>query len=353
MRRILIATTIFAAACGKKSIPATPEIKASVAQARLRISSASTNTQAIIGLQSLGSTLAGAVSSGSLASVDLTTGLSDPASLAMVALAPPQAGFIQDLRLPEAGVSALAIPVLGCLRSGPGGPTLDAAGQSGCGAADHLEVTFDTGDRMNITWSEASTSFDLAVSVVAGSWSGTDLRYTGASNSSGVAVTAVGAMKYANAGGAVQVDADFDLTYAVSGSQSATDAVVGVSVNGTATDRLALVRANERWTLNVQTSSKSGSETLIVDWIGTVGVDLLQADGSTKDHSVAFDLNLHGLSQASGVNAAVTWSVLGDLQYDAAQVGTLVIRDNLLSVHWTDGAEEPFDPSVLFGSFVV
>ncbi|HYS08326.1 MAG TPA: hypothetical protein VEP66_06265 [Myxococcales bacterium] len=351
MRRILIATTILAAACGKKSIPATPEIKASVAQARLGLSSASTNTQAIVGLQSVASTLAGAVASGSLASVDLTAGLSDPASLAMVALAPPQAGFAQDLRLPETGVSALAVPVLGCLRSGPGGPTLDAAGQSGCGAADHLEVTFDTGDRMNITWSEASTSFDLAVSVVAGSWSGTDLRYTGASNSSGVAVTAVGAMKYAKSGGPVQVDADFDLTYAVSGSQSATDAVIGVSVNGTATDRLALVRANERWTLNVQTNS--GGETLIMDWIGTVGVELLQADGSTKDHSIAFNLNLHGLSQASGANAAVTWSVLGDLQYDAAQVGTLVIRNNLLSVHWTDGAEDPFDVSVLFGSFAV
>ena len=54
MRRILVAATIAAAACGSKpTIMATPEIKATASQAQLGMSSASTNTQASIGLQSI------------------------------------------------------------------------------------------------------------------------------------------------------------------------------------------------------------------------------------------------------------------------------------------------------------
>src|SRR5262249_45418432 len=178
MRRILIAATILATACSKKSIPATPEIKASVTQARLGISSASTNTQAMIALQSLGSSVAGAVSSGNVATVDLTAGLPDPTTLAAAAMLPPASSFSQELTV-ATPVASAAAPVVGCLKTGPGGPTLDGPGQSGCTAADHLEVTYDNGDQLNVTWSEASASFDLAISVAAGPWTGTSLQYTG------------------------------------------------------------------------------------------------------------------------------------------------------------------------------
>ena len=83
MRRILVAAAIAAAACGSKpTIMATPEIKATASQAQLGMSSASTNTQASIGLQSIGSSLGDAAASGSVSTVDLTTGLPDPAQMA-------------------------------------------------------------------------------------------------------------------------------------------------------------------------------------------------------------------------------------------------------------------------------
>jgi len=351
MRRILIAATILSGACGKKSILATPEIKASVSQARLGISSASTNTKAIIAMQSLGSTVAGSVSSGSVATVDLTAGLPDPGTLATSALMPPAAGFSQDLQLADPVASGAAL-VVGCLKTGLGGsPTLALPGQSGCSAADHLEVTYDSGDKLNITWVDAGASFDLAIAVAAGPWTGTNLRYAGSASSSGASVSVNGTMQYAKAGSAGRVDADVNLTYVVTGSQSATDANIGLSVNGTTTDRVALVRANERWSLNLKTSSSGQGETLSIDWNGSVGIDLLKADGNTKDHSVGFNVNLHMVQ--STATAGVTCTAGGEVDYDGSVVGNPISRNDQLIIHWTDGAEEPFDPAVLFGSFAV
>ena len=91
MRRILAAATILAAACGGKStIQATPEIKATATQASQGMSSTSTSTQASIGLQVLGSSVADTLTTGSVATLDLSVGLSDPNSLAAGATAPPE-----------------------------------------------------------------------------------------------------------------------------------------------------------------------------------------------------------------------------------------------------------------------
>jgi hypothetical protein len=353
MRRVLIAAAILAAACGKRSIPASPAIKAGVAQAQSGLRSTCINTQAIIALQSLGSSVAGAVSSANLATVDLATGLPDPASLAFAALVPAGSPPMDQL-LADSRAAAVLAPVAGCLRTGPGGsPTLDPAGQAGCSAADHLEVTYDGGDKLNISWREASASFDLALAVVAGPWAGTSLHYSGAAGSSGASVTVAGAMKFSKAGDATRVDTDFSLTYVVTGSQSATGAIIGISVTGTATDHIALARSNQRWRLSVQTSTSGQVETCALDWNGSVSVDLLKADGMTRDHSVAFNLKLGGAGQSSGATASLTWSATGDVEYDSFVVGSLVTRTNQLQLRWTDGAEDPFDAAVLFGSFAV
>jgi hypothetical protein len=353
MRRILIAATVLFAACGgKKTVPATAEIKASATQAQLGMSSASTNTQATIGLQSIGSSVADAVASGSAATVDLGTGLGDPGSLAAVAMVPPPGTLSQNLRAsdPFASVATMAV---GCLqRDAAQTPTLYSTGQGGCTASDHLEVTYDNGDKVNITWSESDTSFDLLLAVVAGPWNGTNLHYAGSGNLYGATVTVSGAMKYAKAGNPVHVDADFNLSYAVTGSQTTDGANIGISVNGTATDHIALVRANEHWNLNMQTSA-GPPETVVMDWSGGIGVDLLKADGKTTDHSVAFNVNMHVVSQSSGQSGSVTWSAAGDVDYDGAVAGNLVSKNNQLYIDWNDGTEVSFDPAVLFGSFGV
>ena len=58
MRRILIAATILAAGCGgKRTIPATPEIKAAAMQAQLGANASGSNTQTSLALQSLGASI--------------------------------------------------------------------------------------------------------------------------------------------------------------------------------------------------------------------------------------------------------------------------------------------------------
>ena len=127
MRRILVAASIAAAACGSKpTIMATPEIKATASQAQLGMSSASTNTQASIGLQSIGSSVGDAVNSGTVSSMDLSTGLQDPNQIAAAAMAPGAVGVQQALRL-GGGSTAATIPA-GCIRRENGTPTLVAAG---------------------------------------------------------------------------------------------------------------------------------------------------------------------------------------------------------------------------------
>src|SRR6266446_4258907 len=138
MRRILVAATIAAAACGGKStILATAAIKASATQAQSGMSSASTNTQASIGLQTIGSDVGGAAASGSVSTVDLSTGLPDPVQLAAAAVAPSSGTVHQALHLSGTSNAATTIPV-GCLRRDPGtgSPTLVAPGP-GCAAATY------------------------------------------------------------------------------------------------------------------------------------------------------------------------------------------------------------------------
>ena len=88
MRRILIAATILAAACGgKRTIPATPEIKAAATQAQLGANASGSNTQTSLALQSLGASIGDAAAAGDVSTVDLT-GLPAPVALAARATSP-------------------------------------------------------------------------------------------------------------------------------------------------------------------------------------------------------------------------------------------------------------------------
>ncbi len=350
MRRILIAGTILTAACGgKRTVAATAEIKASATQAQQGMSAGSTDTQAAIGLQSIGSSVADAVVSGSPSTVDLSTGLGDPGSLATVSMVAPPATLSQNLRATDPGANT-SVAAVGCLKRGPGQtPTLYAVGDSGCTASDHLEVTYDNGDEVEIGWSETETSFDLVIVAVAGPWSGTNLHYAGSATLTGANVTVTGTMKYAKTGNPVQVDVDFNLAYGVSGSQTTNGGTIVICVNGTTTDRIALSRVVEHWSVTLQTSTSAQTGTVALDWNGGIRLEMLKADGNTTDHSVAFDLNLHAVSQAG----SATWSAGGDVEYDGGVAGNLDAKNNQLYIGWNDGTEVAFDPAALFGSFGV
>jgi hypothetical protein len=354
MRRIVIAATILAAACGgKRTIPATPEIKASVTQADLGMSSSTANTQATIGLQSIGAGVADAASTGTVSSIDMT-GLPEPTVLATAAVSASPSTVRQGLRSPGAGATAASTSPVGCIRRDPGTgtPQLIAPGTD-CTAADHLEIDYDNGDRASVTWTGSDTSFDLRIVVTAGAWTGTNLHYQGQADISSVTVQVDGAMKYSNSGSPVHVDADFQITYRISGSQTATGFAANMSVGGTATDHIALVRARQNWSLTVQSSTSGQTEQVTVDWNGSVGIDLLKADGVTTDHSVAFNLHLHATSDSAPGTVTVTYSAGGDIEWDGAVVGNVVTKDNQLYIEWTDGTEDTFDPSELFGSYGV
>jgi hypothetical protein len=349
MRRILVATTILAAACGGKStIMATAEIKASATQAQSGMGSASTNTQASIGLQGIGSDVGGAAAAGDVSTVDLSTGLPDPAQLAAAALAPSSGSVHQALRLPGTSNAATTIPV-GCVRRDPGtsSPTLVAPGPQ-CAADTYLEVDYDNGDVVKVTWSETTTSFSLKFEVIAGPWKDTNLQYSGNLNGNSATVSVTGAMQFSRTGSVVHVDADFNVTYAVSFSQSSNGTTVNISVNGTATDHIALVRAREQFGLSMQDATSGQTTTTTVNWNGSVGVDLLKADGVTIDHSVTFNVNATVTTQSSGTGSgSATWSLNGHVEYDGAVAGNLVTKNNQVYIDWTDSTEEAFDPSVL------
>ena len=353
MRRILVAAAIAAAACGSKpTIMATPEIKATASQAQLGMSSASTNTQASIGLQSIGSSVGDAAASGDVSTVDLSTGLPDPDVMAAAALAPGAGGAQQALRLGGSSKSA-TIPT-GCLQRGPGGtPQLVAAGSGNCdpGATTYLLVEYQTGDQVKVTWTDNTTSFDLKIEVTAGPWMGTNLHYTGnVTGSSSASVSVSGAMKFSRSGSVVHVDADFNINYAVSVSLGSNSTTVNINVNGTATDHIGLVRANEHWGLSMQDSTNGTTDTSVIHWNGGVGVDILKQDGVTTDHSVAFNLNVNVTTTTSGTGTGTaTWSAGGDVEYDGAVAGNIVSKNNQLYVDWTDGTEDTFDPSALLG----
>jgi hypothetical protein len=352
MRRIAIAATILAAACGgKNTIPATPEIKASVTQAELGMSSSSSNTQATIGLQSVGASVADAASTGDVSTVDMT-GLSDPASLSAAAVRAAPSTVQQSLRSPSAGGTQASTSPVGCIQRNPSTstPELIPAGTGGCTAADHLEIIYDNGDKVNVTWTGSDTSFDLRIVVVEGPWTGTNLHYQGQGNISSVTVHVDGAMKYSKSGSVVHVDADFNATYQLSGTQTASGFSATMSVNGTATDHIALVRAHQGWSLTVQTSTSGQTEHVTLDWNGSIGIDLLQADGVTTDHAVAFNLNVHVTSDSAPGSVTVTYSAGGDVDWDGAIVGNVVAKNDQLYVEWTDGTESSFDPSALIGS---
>jgi len=151
MRRILIAATILAAACGgKRTIPATPEIKAAATQAQLGANASGSNRQTSLALQSLGASIGDAAAAGDVSTVDLT-GLPAPVALAARATSPSnRAAGLASRRSPtRATTSPAAHPA----RPGTGAPQFTPTGSGTCTASGHLEVYYDNGDQVNISWS--------------------------------------------------------------------------------------------------------------------------------------------------------------------------------------------------------
>ena len=343
MRRILIAATILAAACGgKRTIPATPEIKAAATQAQLGANASGSDTQASLALQSLGASIGDAASAGDVSSVDLT-GLPAPAALAARATSP---STVQRALRSGTAPTQATTPPSGCIQRNPStlAPELIPSGTGTCTASGHLEIYYDNGDQVNITWSGDSTSFDLSIEVVAGPWTGTNLAFHGAGSAVGATVSVSGAMKFT--GAPRNIDADFALTFVASVNGSS----VSISVNGTVTDHLGLVRAVQGWSISTDSTVSGQTEHNTVDFHGTMEIDLLKADGHTTDHSVAFNLNLHVVTDSSPTLVSVFYSASGDVDWDGARVGDLFTKEKDIWVHWTDGTEEMLDLSGVVGA---
>ncbi len=338
MRRILIAATILAAGCGgKRTIPATPEIKAAAMQAQLGANASGSNTQASLGLQSLGASIGDAAAAGDVSTVDLT-GLPGPVALAARATSPST--VTQGLRSGAAPTQATT-PPSGCIQRDPGtmAPTLVPSGTGGCTASGHLEIYYDNGDQVNITWSGDSTTFDLSIQVVAGPWTGTQLVYHGTGSATAVTVTVSGAMKFT---GTRNIDADFALTFVAAVSGNASSSSVTISVNGTVTDHLEQVSVVQGWSISTTSSVSGQTEHATVDFNGTLQI-------VTTAHSVAFNLNLHAVTDTTPTLGNATYSASGDVEWDGAVVGNLFTKDKDIWVHWTDGTEEILDLSGVVG----
>src|SRR6267378_3297586 len=265
MRRILIAATILAAGCGgKRTIPATPEIKTAATQANLGANASTANTQATLGLESLGASIGDAAAAGNVSTVDLT-GL--PAPVALAARATSPSAVQQGLRSGAAPTRATT-PPSGCLQRNPStlAPELIPPGTGGCTASGHLEVHYDNGDQVNITWSGDSPTFT-------------------------------------------------------------------VSVSGTVTDHLAQVSAMQGWSISTASSVSGQTRHDTVDFNGTLQI-------VTTAHSVAFNLNLHVVTDTTPTTVSATYSATGDVEWDGAVVGTLSTQGKDIWVHWTDGTDE-------------
>ena len=338
MRRTLIAATILAAACGgKRTIPATAEIKAAAMQAQLGANASGANTHASLALQSLGASIGDAAALGDVSTVDLT-GLPDPVALAARATAPSTVQ--QGLRSGTAQTQ-VTTPPSGCIQRDPGSmtPQFIPAGTGSCTASGRLEVYYDNGDQVNITWSGDSTTFDLSIEVVAGPWMGTNLIFHGNGSATSATVTVSGAMKFT---GIRNIDADFAITFVAAVSGNASSSSVTISVNGTVTDHLAQVSAVQGWSISTTSSVSGQTEHATVDFNGTLQI-------VTTAHSVAFNLNMHVVTDTTPTTVSATYSASGDVDWDGATVGNLFTKDKDIWVHWTDGTEEILDLSGVVG----
>ncbi|HEY4730121.1 MAG TPA: hypothetical protein VIH41_03255, partial [Myxococcales bacterium] len=84
------------------------------------------------------------------------------------------------------------------------------------------------------------------------------------------------------------------------------------------------------------------TEHATVDFNGTLQI-------VTKAHSVAFNLDMHVVTDTTPTSANATYSASGDVEWDGAVVGNLFTKDKDIWVHWTDGTEEILDLSGVVG----
>ena len=349
MRRISVAALFASVACGgKPTVTATPEIKAGATKAQQSLGDASRNTQAAVGLQVI-TTMAAATVTGSNIGVDLR-GLPSPDGLSDAADGLPTAPPATRALRSSVRSSAATIPVSGCVRSDASGlPVWIQPGVDGCGAFDHLEFDYDDGEVVNLTYSAATDSFDLALTIVSGPWTGTHFRYAGSWDADTTEnVSADGTLAYSSP--SEVIDSDFSTAYKLLYSHTPTSDAATLTVNGTVTDQAAQVRATESWVMSAaaQSSAQFGSRET-VDWTGSMDIAPLAADGQAAAHSVRFD----GLTvKASWIGVgATTYSAGGGVEWDRALCGSMAAETVSVYVKWTDGTQSPFDPSALLGWF--
>jgi|tagenome__1003787_1003787.scaffolds.fasta_scaffold20928359_2 hypothetical protein len=355
MRKIrLIIAAIFVGGCsgGKKTVPATPEIKAGVAEAQADVFATDQSTYGSLGFRFLAGEIVDAVFNDQVASLDLFS-------------LPNSHGASQEFTSHLGGTGPTGSllpaplasgPVTGCIRSDAvsGTPQYVLAGADACTASDHLEITYDSGETMSITHS-AGLFFDLHVRVTSGSWAGTDLRYQGSNSFTSTtyaeSILMTGVTKYVDAFGSAPFDATFDVKVDLSAFEDPSRDGWNARLGGDVDNRIAGVHALLGWTeAYLRESNPTPTSTKRETSDMTIGsrIDLLRADGATVDHSVAFNVQSHTVDMKIAGPDLFTATATGDIQWDDAWVGTLSLKDLQTYTQWTDGAEEPFDVEALF-----
>jgi hypothetical protein len=238
--------------------------------------------------------------------------------------------------------------VTGCIKPDPTANNAGVyikAGDTGCDASDHLEIDYINGDQLDISYTGTSSSYDLKVTVPAGSWAGTSLDYaaTVLGGNSGVSIHATGGMKYQSA-----IDSAFDFSYQVSVTADSAGQGSALQTNGSSTDHLKSLHLAFRWTTTIQLDVHSQLSAL--DWAGNQEVELLKPDGSVQD-DVKWS-NVHVRAAYQGSPPAVSgFTASGDILWNGARAGSVVLKDpNDVVIRWTDGTDSAVDPLALFGS---
>lgn len=354
MRRIVVIA--LAVACGGSipSITATQQIKDGAGQAQQGLQSSNAALLSAAGLQNFAGGIVDNAANPS--GLDLSA-LPNSGSMVKRAAPPPRhgpMGAMAPLRSRSAAETSL---VTGCIKPDPANSNkgvMIKAGDPGCAAADHLEVDYVNGDQMNLVFTSASSSsYEIKVTMGAGSWSGTSLDYqvvASANNggNTGVSVHAAGAMRYGTA-----VSADFDFTYLVSVTADSSGQTSSLQATGTSTDHPSNARLTFNWTTAIGLDVHNQLSSL--SWDGSQQVDLLDGAGAVQNTVKFSGMQVRAalvLDPQSARGFDVTgYTAGGDVLWDGKRAGSVVAKDpEDVVIRWTDGTEAKIDPFALFGS---
>jgi hypothetical protein len=96
------------------------------------------------------------------------------------------------------------------------------------------------------------------------------------------------------------------------------------------------------WSISTTSSVSGQTQHATVDFNGTLQI-------VTTAHSVAFNLNLHVVTDTTPTTVSSTYSATGDVEWDGAVVGTLSTQGKDIWVHWTDGTDAMLNLSGVVG----